>query len=91
MVIKKHALFHVQILFRIEREGDRLPKPADCPQELYSVMRKCWACNPTDRPTFAELTTLVAEVSPQRTPKLCIKLLHSSHVEHTPLFMTCIL
>ncbi|XP_053537357.1 non-receptor tyrosine-protein kinase TNK1 [Ictalurus punctatus] len=53
-----------QILFRIEREGDRLPKPPDCPQELYSVMRKCWACNPTDRPTFAELTTLVAEAQP---------------------------
>ncbi|XP_060791572.1 non-receptor tyrosine-protein kinase TNK1 isoform X2 [Neoarius graeffei] len=53
-----------QILFRVEREGERLPKPPDCPQELYSLMRKCWACNPTDRPTFAQLTALVAEAQP---------------------------
>ncbi|XP_027025352.2 non-receptor tyrosine-protein kinase TNK1 [Tachysurus fulvidraco] len=53
-----------QILFRVEREGERLPRPIDCPQELYSVMRKCWACNPTDRPTFSQLTTMVAEAKP---------------------------
>ncbi|TSL34603.1 Activated CDC42 kinase 1 [Bagarius yarrelli] len=52
------------ILFRVEREGERLPRPIDCPQELYSVMRKCWACNPSDRPTFTQLTTLVAEAKP---------------------------
>ncbi|KAK3546496.1 hypothetical protein QTP70_026342 [Hemibagrus guttatus] len=53
-----------QILFRVEREGDRLPRPIDCPQELYSLMRKCWACNASDRPTFAQLTSLVAEAKP---------------------------
>ncbi|KAB5579379.1 hypothetical protein PHYPO_G00194380 [Pangasianodon hypophthalmus] len=59
-----------QILFRVEREGERLPRPSDCPQELYSVMRKCWACNPTDRPTFAQLTTLVAEAQPMEVRAL---------------------
>lgn len=53
-----------QILWRVEREGERLEKPPDCPQELYAVMRKCWACNPTDRPSFAQLTTMVAEAKP---------------------------
>ncbi|XP_028847409.1 non-receptor tyrosine-protein kinase TNK1 [Denticeps clupeoides] len=53
-----------QILFRVEREGDRLERPPDCPQELYALMRKCWACNPAERPTFAQLTTLVAEAQP---------------------------
>ncbi|XP_030609710.1 non-receptor tyrosine-protein kinase TNK1 isoform X2 [Archocentrus centrarchus] len=53
-----------QILWRVEREGDRLAKPPDCPQELYTVMRKCWAYNPADRPTFAQLTTVVAEAKP---------------------------
>ncbi|KAG5260943.1 hypothetical protein AALO_G00298250 [Alosa alosa] len=53
-----------QILYRVEREGDRLERPTDCPQELFTVMRKCWACNPNDRPTFAELTTLVADAKP---------------------------
>lgn len=53
-----------QILFRVEREGERLEKPADCPQELYVVMRKCWAVNPPDRPNFTQLCTLVAEAKP---------------------------
>lgn len=54
----------LQILWRVEREGERLEKPPDCPQELYAVMRKCWMCNPNDRPNFAQLGTLVAEVGP---------------------------
>ncbi|CAN9509660.1 unnamed protein product [Ophioblennius macclurei] len=54
-----------QILWRVEREGERLEKPPDCPQELYVVMRKCWACNPTDRPNFAQLTTMVSEAKPR--------------------------
>ncbi|XP_035639330.1 activated CDC42 kinase 1-like [Oncorhynchus keta] len=53
-----------QILWRVEREGERMERPPDCPQELYSVMRKCWACTPSDRPTFSQLTTLVAEAQP---------------------------
>ncbi|XP_036968784.1 non-receptor tyrosine-protein kinase TNK1 isoform X3 [Acanthopagrus latus] len=53
-----------QILWRVEREGERLERPPDCPQELYAVMRKCWACNPSDRPSFAQLTTMVAEAKP---------------------------
>ncbi|KAF3697933.1 Activated CDC42 kinase 1 [Channa argus] len=53
-----------QILWRVEREGERLEKPPDCPQELYAVMRKCWACNPADRPSFALLTAMVAEAKP---------------------------
>ncbi|KAI7814484.1 non-receptor tyrosine-protein kinase TNK1 [Triplophysa rosa] len=52
-----------QILYSIER-GDRLERPPDCPQEMYSVMRKCWACSPTDRPTFSQLKTIVAEAQP---------------------------
>lgn len=53
-----------QILCRIERDGERLERPPDCPQELYSVIRKCWACSPADRPTFSQLTTMVADAQP---------------------------
>uniref|UniRef100_A0A3B4XVX9 Protein kinase domain-containing protein n=1 Tax=Seriola lalandi dorsalis TaxID=1841481 RepID=A0A3B4XVX9_SERLL len=47
---------------QVRREGERLEKPADGPQELYAIMRKCWACNAGDRPSFAQLTTMVTEV-----------------------------
>ncbi|KAI4900179.1 hypothetical protein NFI96_023899 [Prochilodus magdalenae] len=53
-----------QILCRVERDGDRLQRPMDCPQELYSVMRKCWAYTPSERPPFSQLTTMVAEAQP---------------------------
>ncbi|XP_008319831.1 non-receptor tyrosine-protein kinase TNK1 [Cynoglossus semilaevis] len=53
-----------QILWRVEGDGDRLEKPPDCPQELYSVMKKCWALRAPDRPTFAQLTTIVKEARP---------------------------
>lgn len=52
----------MQILWRVEREGERLEKPPDCPKELYAVMRRCWACNPVDRPSFVQLTAILAEV-----------------------------
>lgn len=57
------GLYGKQILYSVER-GDRLERPQDCPQEIYSVMRKCWACSAADRPTFSQLTTMVAEAQP---------------------------
>ncbi|XP_049597843.1 non-receptor tyrosine-protein kinase TNK1 [Syngnathus scovelli] len=53
-----------QILWRVEREGERLEKPPDSPQELYAVMRKCWACEPAERPDFARLIAMVTEAKP---------------------------
>ncbi|XP_077445070.1 non-receptor tyrosine-protein kinase TNK1 isoform X2 [Stigmatopora argus] len=53
-----------QILWRVEREGERLEKPPDCPQEMYAIMRKCWACNPCERPNFARLMVMVSDAKP---------------------------
>ncbi|XP_077598177.1 non-receptor tyrosine-protein kinase TNK1 [Stigmatopora nigra] len=53
-----------QILWRVEREGERLEKPPDCPKEMYAIMRKCWACNPSERPNFARLMAMVKEAKP---------------------------
>ncbi|XP_066536639.1 non-receptor tyrosine-protein kinase TNK1 [Hoplias malabaricus] len=59
-----------QILSHVERDGDRLQRPTDCPQELYIVMRKCWAYTPSERPTFAQLTIMVAEAQPMEVRAL---------------------
>ncbi|KAM8881698.1 non-receptor tyrosine-protein kinase TNK1 [Synchiropus picturatus] len=53
-----------QILWRVEREGERLEKPLDCPQEIYAIIRRCWACSPAERPSFAQLTVMLGDAKP---------------------------
>ncbi|XP_052319206.1 activated CDC42 kinase 1-like isoform X2 [Oncorhynchus keta] len=53
-----------QILHKIDKEGERLPKPEDCPQDLYNVMLQCWAQKPDDRPTFLALREFLLETMP---------------------------
>ncbi|KAM4037431.1 activated CDC42 kinase 1-like isoform 3-T3 [Anomaloglossus baeobatrachus] len=51
-----------QILAKIDREGERLEQPEDCPQGVYSIMMKCWAHKPEHRPKFSSLITLIKEM-----------------------------
>ncbi|KAG5285606.1 hypothetical protein AALO_G00005310 [Alosa alosa] len=53
-----------QILHKIDKEGERLPKPEDCPQDIYNVVLQCWAPKPDDRPTFAALREFLVETMP---------------------------
>uniref|UniRef100_A0A671R8C0 Protein kinase domain-containing protein n=1 Tax=Sinocyclocheilus anshuiensis TaxID=1608454 RepID=A0A671R8C0_9TELE len=53
-----------QILHKIDKEGERLPKPEDCPQDVYNVMMQCWAQKPDDRPTFVALREFLVETMP---------------------------
>ncbi|KAM9316647.1 tyrosine-protein kinase FRK [Gastrophryne carolinensis] len=36
-------------------QGYRLPKPANCPQDFYTIMLDCWNAHPDNRPTFETL------------------------------------
>ncbi|XP_057190042.1 tyrosine kinase, non-receptor, 2b isoform X4 [Triplophysa rosa] len=53
-----------QILHKIDKEGERLPKPEDCPQDIYNVMMQCWAQKLDDRPTFVALREFLVETMP---------------------------
>ncbi|KAL0966857.1 hypothetical protein UPYG_G00301030 [Umbra pygmaea] len=53
-----------QILHKIDKEGERLPKTEDCPQDIYNVMLQCWAQKPEDRPTFLALREFLLETMP---------------------------
>ncbi|XP_076018355.1 tyrosine kinase, non-receptor, 2b isoform X2 [Genypterus blacodes] len=53
-----------QILHKIDKEGERLPKPEDCPQDIYNVMLQCWAQKSDDRPTFVALREFLLETMP---------------------------
>ncbi|XP_032003588.1 activated CDC42 kinase 1-like isoform X3 [Hylobates moloch] len=53
-----------QILHKIDKEGERLPRPEDCPQDIYNVMVQCWAHKPEDRPTSVALRDFLLEAQP---------------------------
>ncbi|XP_041073697.1 tyrosine-protein kinase JAK1-like isoform X2 [Polyodon spathula] len=42
-------------LVRVLEEGQRLPCPANCPEEIYAQMKKCWEHIPNNRTTFKSL------------------------------------
>ncbi|XP_052436625.1 tyrosine-protein kinase SRK2 [Carassius gibelio] len=37
------------------QRGERMERPAGCPEALYEIMLRCWRSNPEERPTFTEL------------------------------------
>ena len=45
--------------------GERLPKPDDCGGATYKVLRKCWAENRHDRPTFPEILEMLDRLYPE--------------------------
>ncbi|XP_074000153.1 insulin-like receptor isoform X2 [Rhodnius prolixus] len=46
-------------------DGGIMSRPERCPDKLYTVMRLCWDCKPTSRPTFLELIEfLESDVDP---------------------------
>lgn len=40
-----------EVMTSVQR-GYRMPKPENCPAELYEIMNSCWKSKPEDRPTF---------------------------------------
>lgn len=42
-------------------EGYRMPKPKDCPDEIYALMLKCWSEKPEQRPTFSQVQAALVE------------------------------
>ncbi|XP_047429178.1 protein tyrosine kinase 2 beta, b isoform X1 [Mugil cephalus] len=43
-------------------QGNRLPKPDNCPPALYSLMTRCWSYDPRERPSFTELVVKISDV-----------------------------
>ena len=41
------------------KEGNKMKRPEDCPDLLYSLMSNCWTSQPDDRPTFLQVLFLL--------------------------------
>jgi hypothetical protein len=42
--------------------GYRIPKPEECPNEVYEIMLRCWSEKPTNRPTFSDIVTSLSDL-----------------------------
>lgn len=47
-----------EVIRALER-GYRMPRPEHCPEELYSIMTRCWKNRPEERPTFEYIQSVL--------------------------------
>ncbi|PNH00653.1 Proto-oncogene tyrosine-protein kinase ROS [Tetrabaena socialis] len=50
-----YARFDTRQVLPALRSGFRLERPRGCPLELWQLVLQCWAADPRDRPTFADI------------------------------------
>ncbi|XP_038061371.1 fibroblast growth factor receptor 2-like [Patiria miniata] len=48
-------------LARKLKGGYRMPKPSNCDDKSYDLMRKCWQEDPNNRPSFSELVSTLSD------------------------------
>ena len=67
MIVKLLCLGH-QILEAIDEPGggQRLEQPMHCSPEHYAIMEATWRHRPDQRPTFAQLTSMLEEARPEQ-------------------------
>ena len=44
-------------------KGYRMDAPEGCPDEIYSIMQKCWNIEPRRRPSFEDINKLLSGIS----------------------------
>jgi len=52
-----------QTMKQVCQDGHRLEKPEWCPESLYGLMARCWAHDPSDRPSFKDLRGLLRDLA----------------------------
>ncbi|XP_028260463.1 tyrosine-protein kinase JAK1 [Parambassis ranga] len=69
MIGRTHGQMTIIRLVKVLQEGKRLPRPENCPEPVYELMRRCWEQTPEMRITFKDLvtklTTMLQHLQPQ--------------------------
>ncbi|OQR68180.1 tyrosine-protein kinase PR2-like [Tropilaelaps mercedesae] len=61
-----------QILAAIDEPNcQRLQMPDACPRDIYAIMLKCWAHEPSHRPSFIQLVDFLARSFPDQVQARC--------------------
>ena len=56
------SLTDQEVLSRLESADLTWPHPDSSPEELNTLLDKCWAANPTERPTFSHIALHIADL-----------------------------
>ncbi|XP_072172858.1 tyrosine-protein kinase SYK-like [Diadema setosum] len=59
---RPYASMKGQQLMQFIENGERLPQPDRCPDDVYSLMRRCWQAEAKDRPCFREITNMMSDI-----------------------------
>ncbi|XP_038060921.1 uncharacterized protein LOC119731750 [Patiria miniata] len=54
------------LLVETIRIGYRMPKPDNCDDQIYALMRDCWDEDPNNRPTFTDLVYILSDMADNR-------------------------
>ncbi|XP_008059241.1 macrophage colony-stimulating factor 1 receptor [Carlito syrichta] len=47
--------------YKLVKDGYQMAQPVFAPKSIYSIMQACWALEPTHRPTFQQICSLLQE------------------------------
>ncbi|XP_053421951.1 macrophage colony-stimulating factor 1 receptor [Nycticebus coucang] len=47
--------------YKLVKDGYQMAQPVFAPKNIYSIMQACWALEPTHRPTFQQICSLLQE------------------------------
>ncbi len=50
-----HGMSNESIVEQVKK-GEMLPKPDTCPEEVYSILKSCWAQDPNVRTSFGNIS-----------------------------------
>ncbi|XP_039519555.1 macrophage colony-stimulating factor 1 receptor isoform X2 [Pimephales promelas] len=53
--------------YKMIKDGYHMPQPDFAPHEMYTMMKTCWSLEPTQRPTFANITEFIANLLPKQS------------------------
>lgn len=56
----------MQIIYSVGLQKERLQRPARCPDALWQLTEACWAQDPRDRPSFADILYTLQQLQQQQ-------------------------
>ncbi|XP_061098579.1 tyrosine-protein kinase JAK1-like isoform X1 [Conger conger] len=66
MIGRTHGQMTVTRLVKVLEEGQRLPRPPNCPEMVYTLMQKCWENDPNKRIEFKSLIGVFQQLLAER-------------------------